>query len=291
MTVGWTIDECLAEYPDYAVQLRPMLEAVLQVRLLRTPRWELVEDQEIVWQRLIESEPYIVPLRGVRGHRGYRLLGQLIAAVFLLILLVGAAWFVLSRVVLPPDNRNVPIIETLTPTATLTATPAVTVTSSAAVMPTTTLTLTATPSLTATTTPTVTGTQSPSPSASPTTTVIGVDSDCGEPRTSQDAVNAVLAIYPNTTVASVRETTKFGGTQVWEVKTSHNITVNIDVACGIILSIDRSGTNGPNTPTTGGSGSTDADNGISGSGSDIESNSNDNENENEGDSSGSGMGD
>lgn len=323
IAVGWTIDDCLAVYPAYAAQLRPMLEAGLQVRVMRAPQFELIQDQEIVWQRLMESEPYVIPVPTSRNRRGYRVLGQLIAAVFLLILLVGATWFVLNRLIVPPDDRKIPILETLTPTATLTATPEVTATISptltetATTPPTTTQTptLTQTATITTTQTPTLTQTatttttQTPIVSATPsatrkptltstpsvTVTATATYPACGAPRTAQDAVNAVMAIYPNTTIISVFQTTKFNGTLVWEVKTSHGVTVNIDVACGIILSIERPVSGGSNTPVvgdltntndnvSGGSGS----NSGSGSGGNENSNSNDNLDDSGG--GGSGMG-
>lgn len=317
LAVGWSVDECLAEYPAYTDQLRPMLEAGWQVRFMRAPQPELYEDQDIVWQRLVGEETYALPLPPSRNRRGYRVLGQLIAAVFLLILLVGATWFVLNRLVLPP---NVPILETLTPTATLTETPALTLTSSATVTatltntptvtpsptltPTQTSTTTLTPTLTSSSTGTLTFTPTPTPSvtvtatASPTVTPTNV-SGCGQPLTAQDAVNAVLGIYPNTTITTVLQTTKFGGTLVWEVKTSHGFTVNIDVACGTILSIEHNGNAGSvnSTPTPGsGTNPNGNDNNSGGSGGDPNSNQNSNSNENSNsndnseDSGGSGMG-
>jgi hypothetical protein len=105
-----------------------------------------------------------------------------------------------------------------------------------------------------------------------------------------------MKIYPNTTVTSVLQTTKFGGTLVWEVKTSHGITVNIDVACGIVLSIERSGsdpaTSAPGTDTnTNANDNISGDDGSNSGGSDNGGDSNSNDNSDDGDDSGgSGMG-
>lgn len=304
MAAGWTIVECLADYPDYAAQLRPLLEAVGQVPLMRASRSELLEDREIVWQRLMESDPFVLPPPTSRNRRGYRVFWQLIAAVLVFVLLVGATWFVLTRLVLPPE---VPILETLTPTATLSATPTVTST----LMPTSTYTVTAT--VTSTVTPTLTltnivaatatGTHTATLSTTPTFTLTATSSvtptviltnasGCGQPLTAQAAVDKVMSIYPNTTITSVRQTTKFGGTLVWEVTTSHGLTINIDVACGIILSIEQPGgntTSTTNTPQPGG-GITNGNNNDNTSPPASNNNENENENENDNESGSSGMG-
>jgi hypothetical protein len=317
MAAGWTVDECLSEYPADAARLRPMLEAGLQVRFMRLRQPELLEDQEIVWRRLVGEESYALPLPPSRNRRGYRVLGQLMAAVFLLLLLVGATWFVLTRLILPPD---VPILETLTPTATLTVTGSPTVATTPTITPSSTLTVTqtstttTTPSLTVTQTSTTTTTpaptQTPTPTAtqtvtgtftatlapSPTPSATGTFSACGEPRTAQDAINAVLNIYPNTTITSVLQITKFGDTLVWEVKTSHGLIVNIDVACGTILTIEQPGSTTSVTstpqPGTGGLPNSNDNNSGGGSGGDSGNNQNNNSNGNDNgeDSGGSGMG-
>ncbi|MEZ4670075.1 MAG: hypothetical protein R3E39_19395 [Anaerolineae bacterium] len=315
MAVGWTIEECLAEYPSLALQLRPMLEASSQVRQLRPAQAELVEDQEIVWERLMATDPFVMPVPTARNRRGYRVLGQLIAAVLAFILLVGATWFVLNRLILP-QGPNLPILETLTPTGTLTMTPTMTgtpeptqtytptVTPSATetmvstATPTETVlpTQTVTSSATASVTPSLTHTGTVTPTPLPAETATRTPSACGAPLTAQDAVSKVLAIYPNTTIISVQEVIKFSDKLVWEVKTSHDITVNIDVACGVILTIERSNSAPTAIPDNGGADTNTNDN-VSGgtgsstnSGSSSNSNEDSNSNDNSDDSGGSGMG-
>jgi hypothetical protein len=123
---------------------------------------------------------------------------------------------------------------------------------------------------------------------------------CGAPLTEQDAINRVLEIYPNTTVTSVSEGVLFGGTLVWVVQTSHQIEVTIEVACGVILSIEQVGSdslnqnandNNANVITNDNTNQNANDNNDdnSGMGSDDNSSQNDNDDDNSG-SGGSGMG-
>lgn len=62
--------------------------------------------------------------------------------------------------------------------------------------------------------------------------------------TMEEAIAKVLAIYPNTTIASIELTTKFGDRLVWEVKTANRVEVNIDAITGVILTIDQPGSGG-----------------------------------------------
>lgn len=57
--------------------------------------------------------------------------------------------------------------------------------------------------------------------------------------TAQDAIDRVLEIYPNTTILEIELVEKFGGTLVWEVKTSHGLELNIDAQTNVILTIER----------------------------------------------------
>lgn len=301
---GQSLESCLSLYPGYAAQLRPLIEVALSVRQLQPPTAELREDQALVWEQITRTLP--LPVRR-RRRSYYRLL--LLAAVLLFIFMLSATWFLFTRPDLPSDDRQV--LETLTPTvspsptaipSTFTLTPSPTLIVTATVTPSPTLTVTATvtpsPTLTVTTTVSPTTTASPTPTQTVTLTATNAPTTaptatfapgCGAPLTQQDAANRVLAIYPNTTISSITQVVKFGGTLVWEVKTSHGIEVNIDVACGVILTIQQL-----NPPATSGTdanvnnnNSNSAPSGSSGSSS---SNSNDNDDDND-DNSGSGGGD
>ena len=57
----------------------------------------------------------------------------------------------------------------------------------------------------------------------------------------QQAVDTALQVYPTTPIRSVKLTTKFGGTLVWEVRLANRVRLYIDAASGAILVIDRPG--------------------------------------------------
>ncbi|MCB9451243.1 MAG: PepSY domain-containing protein [Anaerolineaceae bacterium] len=65
------------------------------------------------------------------------------------------------------------------------------------------------------------------------------DNQAGSPQISaQQAIDIVLAIYPNTSIVEIKLDSKFGGILVWEIKTSHGLELNIDAQTGVILTID-----------------------------------------------------
>jgi hypothetical protein len=246
LTAGQTVEECLRMYPAHAARLRPLLETGSTIRAMRVSQAELAQDKVLVWQHIEGAIPY---RRGASG-RGRRAVLQLLVAIFLLLLLLTATWFVLTRPDLPPDDEPVivPFVETDTPTMTPSATrpaaqeAALTVTRT----PSPSLTLTAAASLTASPTAAATQTSTPTVRLTPTQPPTAT-SECGAPLTDQDAVRRVLEIYPNTTVTSVTQQVKFGGTLVWEVQTSHGIEVNVEVACGAILTIEQAGDDADNS--------------------------------------------
>ncbi len=249
IAMGQSSEACLALYPDYAARLRPMLEDVESLRAMRIPQNELLEDQALVWQQIIQTVPRTTPRRG----RGYQI--GLLAAILLLLFLITVTWFVLNRPDLPSEDGNV--VDTLTKTSTsvLSVTPSVTYsptptmtqsvtpTASAAYTRTTTSTLTLAPTEQVTNTPTSPPTKTPTTVQPPTATFAP---GCGAPLTEQDAIDKVLEIYPNTTVTSITQQIRFGNTLVWQIRTSHQIELTIDVACGVILTIERPGDDGPN---------------------------------------------
>ncbi len=54
----------------------------------------------------------------------------------------------------------------------------------------------------------------------------------------QDAIDIVLAVYPNTTIVEIRLDRRFGDTLVWDIRTSHGLEITIDAQSGIILTIE-----------------------------------------------------
>ncbi|MCA9914620.1 MAG: PepSY domain-containing protein [Anaerolineae bacterium] len=66
------------------------------------------------------------------------------------------------------------------------------------------------------------------------------DNQAGSPQMSaQQAIDIVLAIYPNTSIVEIKLDDKFGGILVWEIKTSHGLELNINAQTGVILTIDN----------------------------------------------------
>ncbi len=263
IAAGESLDACLRRYPQYAQRLRPMLQTAFSLRLLRPSAAEVRQEQELIWQQLEQRLPAATKTRPLGARR--RLL-PLIAALIALLVLLTATWFVLTRPDLPPDELPVELrtatpLLTNTPTATLTPSPVPSDTPTATLtpspVPSDTPTYTVTPSATATETatytaiptethtPAVTPTATDSPSPAPTATVTPLPPPptatfapgCGAPLSVEDAIVRVLEIYPNTTIIEVRQRERFN-MQVWEVRTSHDIRVYIDVACGTILLIE-----------------------------------------------------
>ena len=150
LNAGDSIERCLASYPAYARQLRPLLETALTLKRLQISRAEIDQDKLLVWDRLqtrLASPPK-------RPGRGIRMMSQLLAAALILMLMISASWFVLTRPDLPRDPN---LIMPLTATETPTATPTSTITTSAA------FPMTATPTSTVTVSSTWTATATPSP--------------------------------------------------------------------------------------------------------------------------------
>ena len=234
---GASIEDCLRIYPQYASELRSLLEAGEQVRALRSPTTELLEDQDLIWAQVQQR----LPGRLVRTQRANRLYLQLIAAILLLMML-ASTWFLLTRPDLPDENPVVPAEIRLTsepsatPSVTVTVTPTESVTQTATATPTDTPTATPTPTASSTATETEGITGFAQPGQGPTATFAP---GCGAPLTAQQAADAVLEIYPNTTILEVEQYMLTDGRLIWEVKTSHGIEVTIDVACGYILTIER----------------------------------------------------
>lgn len=295
LEAGESIERCLASYPTHATQLRPMLETVLTLKRLHVPQTDIDQDRILVWNRL--QTQLLAPPK--RQERGMRMVSQLLAAVIILALMISASWFVLTRPDLPREpNLITPLTATDTPTATSTPTITESVTVSPTATPTSTATAsgtwtaTSTPSPTRTTSPTRTMTPTLTPSVTSTTSPTFAPG-CGAPLTADDASRRVLEIYPNTTITQVTQVVKFGNTLVWEVRTSHQIVVNIDVACGTILTIERAETPG-NTPA--GTGNLNGNENLANANLNENENSNDNEDDSEendnedDDNSGSGSG-
>ena len=112
----------------------------------------------------------------------------------------------------------------------------------------------------------------------------------GEPSVSaQEATTIVTGVFPNTTITELELDTRFGGTLVWEVKTSHGIELIIDATSGAILVIDRNDNGNRNDNNNNGNGNTNSnDNDDNDNGN---SNSNDNDDNDNDDNSGMGSDD
>jgi len=300
LAIGQTIDDCLQAYPDYASRLRPMLETTQAVQTADlVSEVEQSEDIPIIWEIIQQKQSNRVPIAILPRRRSRHIRTQLLIAIILLLLLTITSWFFLSRPDLP--NITVPIVDTLTlvptqtntvepliiddilitetvvditPSPTYTKTSTVTITPSATASPTYTLTSTQT------VTPSPTHTLVPSQTPLPTATFVP---GCDAPTSVTEASDLVLEIYPNTTIVSARQVTRFGDRLVWEIITSHGIEVAIDVGCGHILTIERDddseSTTSPTNSNEGGISNTN----INGSSS--SSNINDNNNTSSGSSS------
>ncbi len=289
---GQSLEQCLNLYPDYSSRLRPMLEATITLRQVRVPDAQVVQDQALVWQKIMQELPGAMPKR----RRGFPV--GLLAAVLILLFLLLGMWVLLSRLELPPDDNNIinPATATAAPTLSATlspipsSTPTLTVTYTAFATntlratsaSTLTMTQTATPTVTKTATPTSTPTKTytPAPTSSPTATFVP---GCAAPLTEQDAIKRVLEIYPNTSIVKIEQTVKFGDTLVWEVLTSHGIEINISVGCGVILTIEQKGSDNTNSNSN--------SNGNANANDNTNTNSNSNSNDNTQTDSGMGSGD
>lgn len=258
---GATIDECLRLYPSYAATLRPLLETQMQVGNVTIPPQEIYEDQALVWERIGQALPTPLTVSGVRSTR--RLL--LLIAASIVVMLVGGGWFALSRLLdttaTPVFGSTVNTTATSTESSTWTPTALPTATASPSTLPVVPPTLTAptasatntasaAPTLTATQTPSFTVTPAPTMTV-PTATLTMTPSmtfapGCGAPLTSEQAVNVVLRIFPNAVVTTVEQITRGDGKLVWVIDTKQGIKVTVDVACGIVLTIDRPGSGDTN---------------------------------------------
>ena len=160
IATGQSIEQCLRAYPQFADRLRPLLETSKVVQRLRITQSELLQDQDIVWQKMLQQSlsPKIMPIR--RRRPPY----QLLIAAVMLVLTMAVTVFMLSRPDLPPEEDDAIIatltLETLVPDSSATSTATLT------------LTVTSTQTKTPTETPRVTLTVSPSPTATLTPTLI-----------------------------------------------------------------------------------------------------------------------
>lgn len=294
LAAGQSLEACLALYPDHAARLRPLLENVETLSALRVPQAELVEDQALVWNQIMRALPETVPQR--RG--GYR--GLLLAAILLALLLslIGATWFVLTRPDLPREDQQmiIPPTETALP-----ALPTVSATLSA------TLTLTTSPSATPTPTPTVTPSRTPTATASashtPTqlTPAAATAVSCDGPVTLQGAISMVNALYPSATVTSAAQKTLPNGASVWLITTNQRMRISIDAVCGLVLNIEQisggivgsgrgSDGAGQNANTSGANNNANSAGGNDNSSGSSGGSANDNTNRNDDSSSGRGSG-
>jgi hypothetical protein len=319
MEAGQSVDDCLSLYPQHAALLRPMLETGQAVSALQIPAAEMLQDQEWVWADLQRRLPVLMPAPRKRPNFGGLLLAAaLMLAVTVAISYLGSTVREEESVVLTVpalltafDNDPMPTAaisetsvqpatETLSASATVSPTATLTRTLTATLTRTPTATLTRTPTATLTRTPTATLTRTPTRTPAPRNTVIATATfapGCGAPLTEQDAINRVLQVYPNTSIVEIEQQIKFGDMLVWEVKTSHDLEINVSVACGTIISIEtgESGDSGDDTSDDGTEENADpssGDDGSNDSSSDEDSgNSGDDDGADDSDNSGSGSDD
>ncbi len=224
MLNGESLERCLSLYPAFSVQLRPMLETVMNLRQIGIPPLELAQEQAVVWSKI---QAGMNPPANQFPNRRTGLSLQLWAAVLILLLMATATWFVLTRPDLPDESPIInPIIHTETPTLSPTATATITLTATASYTPTSTPTMT--PSLTRTTTATLTATTPIEAFASPVCTPL-VDETSARGR--------IQNLYPTASILNIVQSQRLDGVSVWQVSTSDQITVTLDATCGDILTI------------------------------------------------------
>lgn len=249
---GQSLEDCLNQYPAQAAHLRPLLEASDQIKALRITQAELAVDQAQVWQKIDANLP-------PRGNHPWRF-SPFISILLFVVAALSLLWLA-QRPSMSDDAKGSNPLVAASSTSTVTLTSTLTATATPTNSPTSTLTASATPtnSPTPTLTPTATVTSSPTPTKTPTTTYtpgatirpsLTFAPGCNAPLTEEGAVHHVLEIYPNTTITHVAQTVKFDNTLVWEVRTSHGLEINIDVACGYVLTIERIVRNGDNISAT-----------------------------------------
>ncbi len=324
ITSGQSIDQCLRAYPAYADILQPLLEAGQYVTELQIPEAEWIVDQELVWEQIQRQQrrkrpPFLLFILMLA------ILG-LFTAVYIIAAPpnspstgtginqpvaqtetstpTGTPTTTSSASPSPTETTSLTptasATDTAAPTATSTFTDTPTATHSATYTHTPTATASVTRSATptpsptttstATRTATVTLTHTPRPSRTPSRTPSPTPTfapGCGAPLTADDAIARVLEIYPNTTIIRVIQVTRFSGVLVWEITTSHQIVITIDVACGNVLTIERQNVGTPTISDDDLNGNTNNSSGETVN--ETNGNTNDNSNDNDDDDS-SGMG-
>jgi hypothetical protein len=253
---GQSIEDCLNAWPGFAARLRPLLETGQDINALQLRADALVNERDLVWE-MVQDRLDIPPTPGFPRWMTTLLLVGLIGGALVLGIGIGRAGlpsslpFLVGATLTPtftatfsptPTHTHT---ATWTPTFTMTSTEAITATWTASPTATETNTASPTPTFTATRTSTLTPTVTASPTSTPPPTNMSPSPTptfapgCGPPLSAEDAQSLVLEIYPNTTITSVEELTKFGDVLVWEIDTSHGIRLDIDVACGFILVIEN----------------------------------------------------
>ena len=169
---GETIAECLRRYPEYAIDLRPMLEAGLLARRAESDSAEVLAAKMRVRAQLFDALALTPPRRSTSPMLRVLPLVASVLIVFAFAIVGGSA--LLSRLNQVDPTPTVELLSTETPTPTMTATPTLTATvtpsPSSTVSPTASLTPSSTP--TETTVPTLPSTNTPRPTntVSPTLT-------------------------------------------------------------------------------------------------------------------------
>lgn len=168
---GETVAECLRRYPQYALELRPMLEAGLLTRRASADFVEIAGAEARVRAKVIEAMAFAP----ARTRRSTPSLTRILPLVATLILVSAAAVFgssaLLSRLTQDSVTPTVEFISTQTATPTATETPPSTATPTPTGSPSLTPIVTETPSPTAIATQTAASTPTHTPT--PTTSLTG----------------------------------------------------------------------------------------------------------------------
>ncbi len=178
---GETIAECLRRYPEYAIDLRPMLEAGLLARRAESDSAEVLAAKMRVRAQLFDALALTPPRRSTPPILRVLPLVASLLIVFVFAIVGGSA--LLSRLNQVDPTPTVELLSTETPTmtatptltATVTPSPSSTASPTASLTPTSTPTETTLPTLPSTNTPRPTSTLNPTltPSPEPTNAITG----------------------------------------------------------------------------------------------------------------------
>lgn len=176
MAEGQSVDACLARYPEYASQLRTLLQAGQITNTARIPASEVLQAKARVDATVLAAIEQL-PAPGLSAPSATSSMTTPLAAAAVVVLVIGVGIIALvasgrnhfAVTPLPEETLTMMPIMTDTPTQTATLTPTVTATD------TPTHTATFTPTITATDTPTYTATFTPTMTPTEAETVMVIE--------------------------------------------------------------------------------------------------------------------